>query len=101
MSAALSDTDRDALHDARWELLDHLIALLEKPMIALSFKWLWLIIESVTTPADKSAGFYAARAAMPCCPTARMLTAALVSRSSERPHTGHRCHRSDIFFLAR
>jgi len=43
-----SHAERAQLHQARWELLEHLQALLARPMILLSFLWLGLIILGFT-----------------------------------------------------
>jgi voltage-gated potassium channel len=41
--------EREALHNERWELLQHIDSFTEKPLIALSFVWLGLLILDFTT----------------------------------------------------
>jgi len=43
------NAEQQALKQERWELLEHINAMTEKPMIALAFVWLWLLIMDLTT----------------------------------------------------
>lgn len=43
------DLEHQELQQERWQLLEHINAIAEKPMIALAFVWLWLLIMDFTT----------------------------------------------------
>jgi voltage-gated potassium channel len=44
--------NESVLHDERWELLEHINNLTDKPLTALAFVWLWLLILDLTSGLD-------------------------------------------------